>query len=169
MNIIKTFIKYLLKNWKIYLPIIINLIKRLSKKDNKKSSNQLNFKKMENLKKALEKVFNATMTVDKALEDGKITGIEWVRIAGTAVTLPWIFTNFKVIVSELHSLTIEQKTELSVWAKEKFDIHNDVVESVVEEALMFLLGLANLKDLFGKARALNISNAKGITGSSPKK
>jgi hypothetical protein len=107
---------------------------------------------MENLKKALERIFKVTMTVDEALEDGKIKGLEWAKIATSALVLPWVFTHFKEIVTELKALTVEQKKELEVWAKATFDLHNDYTEALVEEALMFLLGLVNLTELAAKIR-----------------
>lgn len=93
---------------------------------------------MENLKKALGKIFTTAMAVDQALEDGKIKGVEWVKIGASAIGWSWIFRNFNEIANDMKNLKEEDLPVLNKWVADTFDLRNDVVEGIVEEALGML-------------------------------
>jgi len=93
---------------------------------------------MENLKKALGKIFNTAMSVDQALEDGKIKGMEWAKIAGSAILWTWIFRNLNLIAEDMKKVNEGTAAELNQWVAENFDLRNDVIEGIVEEAIAML-------------------------------
>lgn len=99
---------------------------------------------MENLKKALGKIFNTAGVVDRALEDKKIKGMEWVGIGASAIAWVWIFRNFDLIAEDLKSLQEDQLPELNEWVATNFDLRNDVAEGIVEEAIAMLAMFASI-------------------------
>lgn len=98
---------------------------------------------IETLKNDLLAITVIIAKVDKALEDNKITFIEW---TGLAIELPKVFKiakNYKDSVAELKDLTEDESQELNAYFAEKFDLKNDVAEAIVEQVLTVLTALAS--------------------------
>jgi len=101
---------------------------------------------MESLKDALETVISIVEKSDDALADGKISIGEGVGIAMSALGLIKAVKNYKEIVADYKSLTDQQRTELSEWFADEFDLNNDNIESIVELVFTALLNLGNVFD-----------------------
>ena len=99
---------------------------------------------MENLKKALSKIFTTAMVVDRALEDRKIRGIEWAHIGASAIAFVWIFRNFDLIAEDMKNLKEEELPALNAWVIDNFDLRDDVAEAIVEEAIAMLALFASV-------------------------
>jgi len=67
---------------------------------------------MEHLKSGLSAIINTAMTVDKALEDKRITALEWAQIAIKSIGFWRVIKNIEPIRQEFQSLTPEAKAEL---------------------------------------------------------
>jgi hypothetical protein len=98
---------------------------------------------MEHLKSGLSAIINTAMTVDKALEDKRITALEWAQIAIKSIGFWRVIKNIEPIRQEFQSLTPEGKAELSQWAAKNFDLRNDQLEEIIEKALAIAVELSN--------------------------
>lgn len=94
---------------------------------------------MENLEKALTKVLQTVETVAKAYEDKKIVVTEWIKIGGSAVLWTWIFKNLDKIKADMDNATEEGMNVMIENLKVKFDIPQDQMEEVLEQALSIIL------------------------------
>ena len=97
---------------------------------------------MENLKKAVSKIIQTSMVVDKALEDKKVSIGEGMGIGLSAIGWMWIFRNFRAIVEDFNAMTEETVKLLIDDIKVELDLRNDVAEEVVEQALTIILNIA---------------------------
>jgi len=97
---------------------------------------------MENLKRALSKIFTTAMVVDKSLEDQNVNILEWVKIGGSVAGWLWIFSNFKVIILGIKNMDEQKAIELQEWVVKTFDIRNDEAEKVIEQAIGILIMFA---------------------------
>jgi len=93
------------------------------------------------LKKDLITIAKTVNAVDKALEDNKISGLEWFEIGKAAVGFFQVIKTWKEAVLEVKDLTPSEKDELIEVFKETFDLKNDVAEMMVEGTIDILLGL----------------------------
>ena len=84
------------------------------------------------------------MTVDKALEDKRITALEWAQIAIKSIGFWRVIKNIEPIRQEFQSLTPEGKAELSQWAAQNFDLRNDQHEETIEKILFAAIEISNL-------------------------
>ncbi len=98
---------------------------------------------MEHLKSGLSAIINTAMTIDKALEDKRITALEWAQIAIKSIGFWRVIKNIEPIRQEFQSLTPEAKAELSQWAAQNFDLRNDQLEEIIEKALTIAVELSN--------------------------
>jgi len=98
---------------------------------------------MEHLKSGLSAIINTAMTIDKALEDKRITALEWAQIAIKSIGFWRVIKNIEPIRQEFQSLTPEAKAELSQWAAQNFDLRNDQLEEKIEKALTIAVELSN--------------------------
>lgn len=105
---------------------------------------------MKNLKDALSVVINIGEKTDEALADGNINIAEGVSITMSALGLIKVVKNAKEIKKEFIALTSEQKTELSTWFSEEFDIINDNTESIIEMVFNAILQLGDVFALVAK-------------------
>jgi hypothetical protein len=99
---------------------------------------------MEHLKSGLSAIINTAMTVDKALEDKRITALEWAQIAIKSIGFWRVIKNIEPIRQEFQSLTPEAKAELAQWASNELDLRNDNVEVAIEHILNFSVELSNV-------------------------
>ena len=98
---------------------------------------------MEHLKSGLSAIINTAMTIDKALEDKRITALEWAQIAIKSIGFWRVIKNIEPTRQEFQSLTPEAKAELSQWAAQNFDLRNDQLEEIIEKALTIAVELSN--------------------------
>jgi hypothetical protein len=99
---------------------------------------------MEHLKSGLSAIINTAMTVDKALEDKRITALEWAQIAIKSIGFWRVIKNIEPIRQEFQSLTPEGKAELSQWAAQNFDLRNDQLEETVEKVFKLALDFSSV-------------------------
>ena len=99
---------------------------------------------MEHLKSGLSAIINTAMTVDKALEDKRITALEWAQIAIKSIGFWRVIKNIEPIRQEFQSLTPEAKAEIAQWAAQNFDLRNDQLEETVEKTFHFALEASEL-------------------------
>lgn len=96
---------------------------------------------MENLKQALTTLINVSEKTDKALIDGKISIIEGVSIAMSAIGLIKVIKTIKPLFEEYQSLTDVELSQLSIWFAQEFDMHNDNIEQIFEMIFTAILSL----------------------------
>jgi hypothetical protein len=99
---------------------------------------------MEHLKSGLSAIINTAMTVDKALEDKRITALEWAQIAIKSIGFWRVIKNIEPIRQEFQSLTPEDKAELIRWAAQNFDLRNDQLEETVEKVFNLALDFSGV-------------------------
>jgi hypothetical protein len=80
-------------------------------------------------------------SVDKALEDKKVTLFEWVVIAKNFVGIWDIVKNYQETVEELKDITEAEKDELVKHFEVEFDLVNDEAEALVESVISIIIGL----------------------------
>lgn len=101
---------------------------------------------MENLKKALSRVLATTSVVAKSYEDKKIVMTEWIKIGASAVGLTWVFKHLPEIKVDIDNATEESINKMMEELKVSFDIPQDKLEEVIEEALHILLTFITMID-----------------------
>jgi hypothetical protein len=89
---------------------------------------------VENLKKAVGFGLNLTEQIEKAGRDG-FTWTDFLGFIDEILQIPGIIANGDEIGRELKDLTEAEKEELISYAVAEFDIPNDKVEAIVEDAL----------------------------------
>jgi hypothetical protein len=105
---------------------------------------------MENLKDALATVINIAEKTDEALQDGKVSISEGVGIAFSAIGLIKVIKNIKSLFAEYKELTEDQRTELSEWFAENFDLVDDNLEVIIENIFAVLVQLGDVLDSLKK-------------------
>lgn len=105
---------------------------------------------MENLKKAIGKVLATTEAVAKSYEDKKIVMTEWIKIGASAVGWTWIFKHIPEIKADFDSATEEGIVKMVEELKAEFDIPQDKLEEIIEEALQIILTFIVMLDLAKK-------------------
>ena len=96
--------------------------------------NQYKMYGVENLKKAVGFGLNLTEQIEKAGRDG-FTWTDFLGFIDEILQIPGIIANGDEIGRELKDLTEAEKEELISYAVAEFDIPNDKVEAIVEDAL----------------------------------
>lgn len=105
------------------------------------SIKQINYLKIENLKQALTTLINVSEKTDKALIDGKISIVEGVSIAMSAIGLIKVIKTIKPLFEEYQLLTDVELSQLSIWFAQEFNMHNDNVEQIFEMIFTAILSL----------------------------
>jgi hypothetical protein len=110
---------------------------------------------IETLKKALGFMLGLGTELASALEDGKVSMAEGLGFIDNLFAIPGLVKDRKQLVDELKNLSDDERQELFTYAAQEFDLANDEVESVVEQALataQSILELAiSIKDLKNKS------------------
>ena len=96
---------------------------------------------MENLKQALTTLINVAEKTDDALIDGKISIVEGVSIAMSAIGLIKVIKNIKPLFEEYQILTDEELSQLSIWFAQEFDMQNENTEQIIEMIFAAILSL----------------------------
>jgi hypothetical protein len=96
--------------------------------------NQYKMYGVENLKKAVGFGLNLTEQIEKAGRDG-FTWTDFLGFIDEIFQIPGIIANGDEIGRELKDLTEAEKEELISYAVAEFDIPNNKVEAIVEDAL----------------------------------
>jgi hypothetical protein len=106
----------------------------LNRMRKKSPLNQYKMYGVENLKKAVGFGLNLTEQIEKAGRDG-FTWTDFLGFIDEIFQIPGIIANGDEIGRELKDLTEAEKEELISYAVAEFDIPNDKVEAIVEDAL----------------------------------
>jgi len=101
---------------------------------------------MENLKQALTTLINVAEKTDDALIDGKISIVEGVSIAMSAIGLIKVIKNIKPLFEEYQILTDEELSQLSIWFAQEFDMQNENTEQIIEMIFNAILSLGAVFD-----------------------
>jgi len=92
-----------------------------------------------NLQQALKVIITTSMSVDKALEDTKITPLEWAQIAIKSMQFWKVFKTIQPIYADLQNLDEQSREELNQWLIQEFDLRNDQLEQTIEKLFQILL------------------------------
>lgn len=97
---------------------------------------------MENLMKAVSTIIKTAESVDKALQDDKVTAVEGIGIGITVV--PWIgiFKNFDKILADMklwNETSLEQTIQ---YVRDELQLNSPKTEEVVEQAVEILFRFA---------------------------
>ncbi|KAF0127972.1 MAG: hypothetical protein FD155_3471 [Bacteroidetes bacterium] len=92
-----------------------------------------------NLQQALKVIITTSMSVDKALEDTKITPLEWAQIAIKSMQFWKVFKTIQPIYADLQNLDEQSREELNQWLIQEFDLRNDQMEQTIEKLFQILL------------------------------
>jgi len=98
------------------------------------------------LKEALKTIVDISVTIDKDLEDNKLSLMEKIDIAIKSIKLISVIKNIKVIWAQYKDLDDEEKAELITYFKEKFDLRNDLTEEIIERIFEAII---NLQEIIG--------------------
>ncbi len=74
-------------------------------------------------------------SVDKALEDNKISIADLPLFMNVFIDMPEAFDGFDKIKSEIKDMTPEELNELSIYVAQEFDIESDRTEGIIENGL----------------------------------
>lgn len=96
------------------------------------------------LKNALATLIATTMSIDKALNDNRITPLEWAQIAIKSIGFWRVVKDFEEIKQQIASLTPADKTELLQFVQSEFDLRNDDLELTIEKIFAVLLEFSSV-------------------------
>lgn len=99
---------------------------------------------IEKLKAAVSVGIRLTEGVLEKLDDKKLTWLEVLGLAPILVDLPALIRDADALYDELQDLTEKENQELLAYVKEEFDVDNDNLEEVVEDALSVVSALGTL-------------------------
>lgn len=88
--------------------------------------------------KALKKVIKLTNSLADILQDGKISGNEWVSLALTSPMIPGIISDAKEALKAKVKFTPEVSQAISIEFEKEFDIANDKLEKQIEKGIDLL-------------------------------
>lgn len=89
----------------------------------------------ENLKKVLAFALGLGNELAKGFEDGKLSLVEGMGLADNLLAIPGLISARKEILAELKDLDAAERQELFDYVKQEFDLPDDRIEAIVEEAL----------------------------------
>jgi hypothetical protein len=97
---------------------------------------------MENLLKAVTTIIKTAESVDKALQDSKVTPIEGIQIGITVV--PWIgiFKNFDKIMADMKQWNDTSLEQTIQYVRDELQLSNPATEQIVEQAVEILFRFA---------------------------
>ena len=100
---------------------------------------------IENLKKAAKTVIKLSESIEKAADDGKVTLAEALGVGvSNFAGIVGVFKNGKEIAREFKDLSQAERDELISYVKQEFDLENDNIEEIVEQAFVTANEVANL-------------------------
>ena len=111
---------------------------------------------MQQLKSALTTLIATAMSIDKALDDNRITPLEWAQIAIKSIGFWRLVKNFDAIRHEFAALTPADKTALVQFVQTEFNLRNDDIEQTIEKAFAVLLELSAVISFFSKNDAVEV-------------
>lgn len=103
-----------------------------------------------NLQQALKVIITTSMSVDKALEDTKITPLEWAQIAIKSMQFWKVFKTIQPIYADLQNLDEQSREELNQWLIQEFDLRNDQMEQTIEKLFQILLEASKIFTSFNQ-------------------
>ena len=105
----------------------------------------------------IDKLQEASLTLAKigngfgsALEDGKISWLEWIGLTPKLFGLISIVKERNEIITEFKDLDETEKEILRAAFKAEFDLKDDTLELIIEKCYNIILDLSKLIDLFKK-------------------
>lgn len=107
---------------------------------------------IEKLKTALAFALNLTEEIQKAGQDG-FTWTDAFGFVDDILKVPGLIASGDQILAELKDLTMEEKEELAAYLAAEFDIPNDRVEAMVEDALKLALTVVALVNQWKELKA----------------
>ena len=102
------------------------------------------------LKNAIGSTIKIAKTADLALEDGKVSIMEGVKLAMAGFSFWNAVKNVAQLKAEYLDLDEAEKAELIAYFAQEFDLKNDDTELLIEQVFAGLLQLGNLITLVGK-------------------
>ena len=99
---------------------------------------------IETIKQGLLAVVKLANTTDAALEDGKISPVEWGKIGLAGFALARSIAKFKQMKLEWKDLSDDERAEIIAAFAEEFDLRNDEAEKMIEEGFAALLQISGL-------------------------
>jgi hypothetical protein len=110
-------------------------------------------------KDILSKVVKMIVTVDEAVQADsaggkKIVMRETVDIVWNASKVALSYKEFPEVVEEVRNLSDEEKKIIADDFASEFNIHNDLVEEIVEKAITIILSIADIGAAVAKSKAL---------------
>lgn len=108
---------------------------------------------MENLFKAVATIIKTAESVDKALQDSKVTPIEGIQIGITVI--PWIsiFKNFDKILVDMKEWNDQSLEQTIQYVRDELQLSNPATEQIVEQAVEILFRFAYVVIAPGQTRA----------------
>lgn len=103
---------------------------------------------IENTKKLLKWVFDATKQASTSLADGWQWATDSVAFLDEIFALPGALKTLPHIKNEISELSVEERQELYNFFVAEFDIPNDQVESRIERGILIGLNLIALIEEF---------------------
>lgn len=92
---------------------------------------------IDNLKKACLAICKLAMKTDKALEDGRVTKLEYLGIAISGIKhLPFVFTHGSEIRKELEDLDPQELHEVIKYVNSTLDLREDKIKDIIEKGLL---------------------------------
>lgn len=102
------------------------------------------------LEHAIGLVAEISTSVDKKLDDGKLSFSEKLGLIGDATKLGYIATNYKLLAKQAADLSPEEKPKVVQRFMSKFDLRNDKAEEFVESVVSWLASFAHIVKLGGE-------------------
>jgi hypothetical protein len=113
---------------------------------------------IDNLKIAVLFGINIAEALDKRLEDGKISFIEAITMAGKLRGLPDIISNAAEIKAEFKDLDESERQEIANYVKLELNLNNKNVENIIEKSIDCV---ASITGVVGEMRSLIGGGAPG--------
>jgi hypothetical protein len=98
----------------------------------------------ENLKQTLQTIISTSMSVDKALEDNRISPLEWAQIAIKSIGFWKAIKNIDQLKEEFVSLTPDEKMDLSDYVAKNLDLRNENLEETIEKLFESLIQISSV-------------------------
>lgn len=116
--------------------------------------------KVKELKELVGFGLSVGVAVDKSLaDDGKVTVSDIPKFGAPVLRAPEAIMGADKALDELRALDDAGRAELHQYAKDEFDVRDDLVEQVVEEAIVAGVAVARIVALLTKPKAPEASAA----------
>ncbi|MCE1202910.1 MAG: hypothetical protein LWX09_12530 [Bacteroidia bacterium] len=100
--------------------------------------------KNQTLHEAVQTLIATSLTVDRALDDNRITPLEWAQIALKSIAFWRTIRSIPELRAEILNLTPASRFELAEYIRSELDLRNDRLEHTIEQLLQILLDLSTL-------------------------